>query len=393
MNQQERLPQGITYIGVDDTAIDLFESQYDVPEGMSYNSYVIIDEKIAVTDTVDARKADEWLTNLDKALNGKKPDYLVVHHMEPDHSGSIAKFLEKYPDTTLVASGKALNMLPLYFEDITFNNKMEVKEGDTLSLGTRSLTFIAAPMVHWPEVMLSFDATDGTLFAADAFGKFGAIKNETDDWACEARRYYFNICGKYGVQVQNLLKKAANLTIKTICPLHGPVLNQNIGYYVGLYNTWSKYEVETPGVLVAYASIHGGTKAAAEHFAELLKQKGCPKVATADLSRNDMEEAIEDAFRMDTTVLAAASYDAGVFPPMEDFLNRLAHKNFQNRRICMIENGSWGPTAIRTMTKLIEPMKNIELMPETITIKGRMHRDDLPKFEALAEKIAEKYKN
>ncbi|MBR4215867.1 MAG: FprA family A-type flavoprotein [Bacteroidales bacterium] len=393
MNQQSRLPQGVIYTGVDDTDIDLFESQYDVPEGMSYNSYVILDEKIAVTDTVDLRKVDEWLSNVDKALNGKKPDYLIIHHMEPDHSGSIAKFIAKYPDTTVVGSSKALAMMSLYFEDTVINHKQEVKEGDNLALGKHNLTFIAAPMVHWPEVMLSFETTDGTLFAADAFGKFGAIQHETDDWACEARRYYFNICGKYGAPVQTLLKKAAKLNIKTICPLHGPVLNSNLEYYINLYNIWSSYGVETPGVLVAYASIHGGTKAAALKLAEMLEAKGCPKVATADLTRDDMEEAIEDAFRMDTTVLAASSYDAGVFPPMEDFLNRLQHKAFQNRRIAIVENGSWAPSAARTMAKLLEPMKNIELIPQTVTIKGRMHKEDIPNFEALAETIAAKYKN
>ena len=322
----------IKYIGVDDTTIDLFESQYIVPNGISYNSYLIVDEKIAIMDTVDLRKGEEWFANLEEALEGRTPDYLVVQHMEPDHSGNISLLMQKYPEIKLVASAKAIQMMPQFFEDTCFEGKtISVKEGETLSLGAHTLQFFMAPMVHWPEVMVTYDQLDKVLFTADGFGKFGALAHE-EDWACEARRYYFNICGKYGAQVQALLKKASALDIAYICPLHGHILKENLDYYIGLYDTWSKYEVETEGVFIAYASIHGGTKKAAEKMAEILRAKGTPKVSLADLCRDDMAEAVEDAFRMSKLVVAAASYDADVFPPMYDFLHHLKLKAYQKRR-------------------------------------------------------------
>lgn len=377
----------IKYIGVDDLDIDLFESQYVVPNGMAYNSYVIFDEKIAVMDTCDARKADEWKANLKAALNGRTPDYLVAHHMEPDHASLIADMLAEYPELQLVASAKAIQMLPQFFEGIQLDGRtITVKEGAQLALGEHTLTFYAAPMVHWPEVMVSYDDVDKVLFSADGFGKFGALSCD-EDWACEARRYYFNICGKYGPQVTRLLEKAAALDIQIICPLHGPVLKENLGYYVGLYKTWSAYEVETEGVLVAYASIHGGTKACAERMAEILKEKGAKKVAITDLSRDDMAEAIEDAFRMGHMVVAAASYDANVFPPMYDFLHHLQLKGYQNRRVAIIENGSWAPTAGKVMSSLLQEMKNIDIVSPMVTIKSRMHAADEPKLQELAEAL------
>lgn len=377
----------IKYIGVDDLDIDLFESQYVVPNGMAYNSYVILDEKIAVMDTCDARKADEWKANLKAALNGRTPDYLVAHHMEPDHASLIADMLAEYPELQLVASAKAIQMLPQFFEGIQLDGRtITVKEGAQLALGEHTLTFYAAPMVHWPEVMVSYDDVDKVLFSADGFGKFGALSCD-EDWACEARRYYFNICGKYGPQVTRLLEKAAALDIQIICPLHGPVLKENLGYYVGLYKTWSAYEVETEGVLVAYASIHGGTKACAERMAEILKEKGAKKVAITDLSRDDMAEAIEDAFRMGHMVVAAASYDANVFPPMYDFLHHLQLKGYQNRRVAIIENGSWAPTAGKVMSSLLQEMKNIAIVSPMVTIKSRMHAADEPKLQELAEAL------
>lgn len=377
----------IKYIGVDDLDIDLFESQYVVPNGMAYNSYVILDEKIAVMDTCDARKADEWKANLKVALNGRTPDYLVAHHMEPDHASLIADMLAEYPELQLVASAKAIQMLPQFFEGIQLDGRtITVKEGAQLALGEHTLTFYAAPMVHWPEVMVSYDDVDKVLFSADGFGKFGALSCD-EDWACEARRYYFNICGKYGPQVTRLLEKAAALDIQIICPLHGPVLKENLGYYVGLYKTWSAYEVETEGVLVAYASIHGGTKACAERMAEILKEKGAKKVAITDLSRDDMAEAIEDAFRMGHMVVAAASYDANVFPPMYDFLHHLQLKGYQSRRVAIIENGSWAPTAGKVMSSLLQEMKNIDIVSPMVTIKSRMHATDEPKLQELAEAL------
>ena len=383
-----KITDTIRYIGVDDLDIDLFESQYVVPEGMSYNSYVILDEKIAVMDTVDARKSEEWKANLTAVLDGRQPDYLVVHHMEPDHASLIAEAVNTYPAMKVVLSAAAAKMLPNFFEGTDFEGRvLSVKEGDSLSLGTHILQFIAAPMVHWPEVIMSYEQTEKVLFAADGFGKFGALCNETDDWACEARRYYFNICGKYGAQVQAVLQKAATLDIRTICPLHGPVLSGDLTPYLSLYDTWSRYEPESEGVLVAYASIHGGTAAAAREFAEMLRARGAEKVVVSDLSRSDMAEVIEDAFRYPRLVLAASSYDAGVFPVMHDFLHHLQIKNFQKRRIGLIENGSWAPCAAKAMRTLIEPMKEITLVDPVVTIRSRMKQTDLPALEALADAI------
>ena len=377
----------IKYIGVDDTTIDLFESQYIVPNGISYNSYLIVDEKIAIMDTVDKRKGEEWFANLEEALEGRTPDYLVVQHMEPDHSGNISLLMQKYPEIKLVASAKAIQMMPQFFEDTCFEGKtISVKEGETLSLGTHTLQFFMAPMVHWPEVMVTYDQLDKVLFTADGFGKFGALAHE-EEWACEARRYYFNICGKYGAQVQALLKKAAKLDIACICPLHGPILKENLDYYIGLYDTWSKYEVETEGVFIAYASIHGGTKKAAEKMAEILRAKGAPKVSLADLCRDDMAEAVEDAFRMGKLVVAAASYDADVFPPMYDFLHHLKLKAYQKRRVGIIENGSWAPCAGRIMKGMLETMKEIEIVEPMVTIRSTLKQGDIPALEALADAI------
>ena len=375
----------IKYIGVYDTTIDLFESQYIVPNGISYNSYLVMDEKIAIMDTADKRKGEEWFANLEEGLEGRTPDYLIVQHMEPDHAGNIAVLMEKYPDMKVVASAKAIQMMPQFFEDTCFEGRtIAVKEGDTLSLGGRELKFFMAPMVHWPEVMVTYDSADKVLFSADGFGKFGALAHE-EDWACEARRYYFNICGKYGAQVQALLKKAATLDIACICPLHGPILKENLGYYIGLYDIWSKYEVETEGVFIAYASIHGGTKKAAEKMAEILRAKGAPKVSIADLSRDDMAEAVEDAFRMSKLIVAAASYDADVFPPMHDFLHHLKLKAYQKRRVGIIENGSWAPCAGRVMKGMLETMKDIEIVEPMVTIRSAMKQGDIPAMEALAD--------
>ena len=377
----------IKYIGVDDTDIDLFESQYIVPNGISYNSYLIEDEKIAVMDTVDMRKSEEWWTKLTEALDGRKPDYLIVQHMEPDHAGNIAEAMAKFPEMKVVATARAISMMPQFFEGVDFEGRtIAVGENDTLSLGKHTLQFVMTPMVHWPEVMVTYDHLDKVVFSADGFGKFGALAHE-EDWACEARRYYFNICGKYGVQVQALLKKLATLDVACICPLHGPILKENLGYYIGLYDTWSKYEVETEGVLVAYASIHGGTAAAAHKMAEILREKGAPKVAVADLSRDDMAEAVEDAFRMGHLVLAAASYDGNVFPPMHDFLHHLQMKGYQKRRVGIIENGSWAPCAGRIMKGMLEQMKDIEIVEPMVTICSRMKSADIASFESLADAI------
>ena len=377
----------IKYIGVDDTDIDLFESQYIVPNGISYNSYLIEDEKIAVMDTVDMRKSEEWWTKLTEALDGRKPDYLIVQHMEPDHAGNIAEAMAKFPEMKVVATARAISMMPQFFEGVDFEGRtIAVGENDTLSLGKHTLQFVMAPMVHWPEVMVTYDHLDKVVFSADGFGKFGALAHE-EDWACEARRYYFNICGKYGVQVQALLKKLATLDVACICPLHGPILKENLGYYIGLYDTWSKYEVETEGVLVAYASIHGGTAAAAHKMAEILREKGAPKVAVADLSRDDMAEAVEDAFRMGHLVLAAASYDGNVFPPMHDFLHHLQMKGYQKRRVGIIENGSWAPCAGRVMKGMLEQMKDIEIVEPMVTIRSRMKSADIASLESLADAI------
>ena len=381
------ISSAIKYIGVDDLDIDLFESQYVVPEGMAYNSYVILDEKIAIMDTADGRKAVEWWGNLEQVLGGRTPDYLVVQHLEPDHSALIAEVMEKYPSVKLIATAAAVKMLPQFFSQVDFNERViAVKEGDTLSLGSHTLQFFVAPMVHWPEVMVSYEQSEKVLFSADAFGKFGAICND-GPWDCEARRYYINICGKYGAQVQALLKKAATLDIKTICPLHGPVLTENLGHYIGLYDTWSKYEPETEGVLVAYASIHGGTAVAANRLADILREKGAPKVVVTDLSRCDMAEAVEDAFRYSHMVVCAASYDADVFPPMHDFLHHLKLKNYQKRKVAIVENGSWAPTAGRVMRAMLEGMKNIAIVEPMVTIRSRMKENDLPVMEQLAYEL------
>lgn len=377
----------IKYIGVDDTDLDLFESQYIIPNGISYNSYIILDEKVAVMDTVDSRKEAEWLEKLAAALAGRQPDYLVVQHMEPDHTGSITAFMERYPEAKIVASARAIQMMPQFFEGVDFSaNTIAVKEGETLSLGAHTLQFFAAPMVHWPEVIVTYDQTDKVLFSADGFGKFGALAAD-EEWACEARRYYFNICGKYGAQVQALLKKAATLDIECICPLHGPILKENLGYYIGLYDTWSSYGVETEGIFIAYASIHGGTAVAAHKLAEILRAKGAPKVSVADLSRDDMAEAIEDAFRMDRLVVAAASYDGGVFPVMHDFLHHLQIKSYQKRKVGIIENGSWAPCAARVMRSMLETMKDVEIVEPVVTIRSRMKQADIPLLENLADAL------
>lgn len=384
----------VKYIGVDDLDIDLFESQYTVPEGMSYNSYVILDDKVAIMDTADIRKEAEWKANLAEALGGRKPDYLVVHHMEPDHSALISWVLEEYPEVTLVASAKAIQMLGQFFEGIDLAGRtLAVKEGDTVALGQHSLRFFAAPMVHWPEVMVSFDAFDGALYSADAFGKFGALSKcgfygrDDDDWTCEGRRYYFNIVGKYGAQVQALLAKLAGLPIKTIRPLHGPVLEDNLGEYIALYDIWSRYEPESEGVFIACASIHGGTLAAAEKLAEILKAKGAKKVVLSDLCRSDVAENVEDAFRYPTMILAASSYDAGLFTPMYEFIHRLQIKGYSNRRVALMENGSWAPSAARVMKEMVGTMKNIDLVDQVVTIRSRMKESDIPALEALADAV------
>lgn len=377
----------IKYVGVDDLDIDLFESQYAVPDGMAYNSYVILDDKVAIMDTADARKGTEWWANVENALAGRQPDYLVVQHAEPDHASLIAEVVGKYPSIKVVATAAALKMLPQFFEGVDFACcGIAVKDGDTLSLGTHTLQFFVAPMVHWPEVMVSYEQSEKVLFSADAFGKFGAICNG-GSWDCEARRYYFNICGKYGTQVQTLLKKAATLDIKTICPLHGPVLADNLAHYIGLYDTWSKYEPETEGVFIAYASIHGGTAVAANRLAEMLRAKGAPKVVVTDLSRCDMAEAVEDAFRYSHMVVCAASYDADVFPPMHDFLHHLKIKAFQKRKVAIVENGSWAPTAGRVMRSMLEGMKSVEIAEPMVTIRSRMKEGDIHAMEQLAEAL------
>ena len=381
--------ENIKYIGVDDVTLDLFESQYVIPEGVSYNSYVILDEKIAVMDTVDKRGMEEWEARLLEELDGRKADYLVIHHLEPDHAGSIARLVELFPEVTLVGNAKTFAMLPQFFELAPEVKKLEVKEGDSLSLGTHTLSFYMAPMVHWPEVMVSYESSEKVLFSADGFGKFGALeKTEGEDWACEARRYYFNIVGKYGAPVQGLLKKAAGLDIACICPLHGPVLKENLGYYIGLYDTWSSYKPESEGVLIAYASIHGNTAKAAEMLGEMLRERGVQKVVVSDLAREDMAEVIEDAFRYDRMVVAAASYDGGVFPCMQDFLHHLQSKAYQNRKVAIVENGSWGPTAARTMKAILETMKNLELVEPQVTIRSTVKEADIENLKALADALS-----
>ena len=382
-----KITDKIKYIGVDDTDLDLFEGQYIIPNGISYNSYLILDEKVAIMDTVDGRKGQAWWENLERELAGRTPDYLVVQHMEPDHASLIAEAVAKYPAMQVVATAKALDMMPHFFEGISLEGRtMAVKEGDTLPLGHHTLQFFMAPMVHWPEVMVTYEQSEKIVFAADGFGKFGALAHE-EDWACEARRYYFNICGKYGAPVQALLKKLATLDAKCICPLHGPILKENLGYYIGLYDTWSKYEVETEGVFVAYASIHGGTAVVARKMAEILRAKGAPKVSIADLCRDDMAEAVEDAFRMGKLLVAAPSYDGDLFPPMHDFLHHLKLKTFQKRRVGIIENGSWAPTAGRVMKGMLSEMKEIEIVEPMITIRSRMKQSDLVAMEALADAL------
>lgn len=380
------ISDSIKYIGVDDTTLDLFESQYIVPNGVSYNSYVILDEKVAVMDTVDARKTDEWFSNLTNTLNGRTVDYIVISHLEPDHAANIQMLAEKYPQAKLVLSAKAKAMLPQFFDIADLDSRcMAVAEGEELSLGSHTLKFFMAPMVHWPEVMVEYETTEKVLFSADGFGKFGALSAD-EDWACEARRYYFNIVGKYGVPVQALLKKAATLDIQTICPLHGPILKENLGYYIGKYMTWSSYEPEDEGVLVACASIHGNTKKAAEKMVEILKGKGV-KVAFTDLTRDDMAEAIEDAFRYSKLVIAAASYDGGVFPPMEDFLNRLGHKAYQKRKVGIIENGSWAPVAAKSMKAILDTMKDLTICDTVVSIKSTMKDADVAAMNALADEL------
>ena len=384
----------VKYIGVDDLDLDLFESQYVVPDGMSYNSYVILDDRIAIMDTADIRKEEQWKANLAEALGGRKPDYLVVHHMEPDHSALVAWVLDAYPGITLVSSAKAVQMLGQFFEGIDLEGRTKVvKEGDVIDLGTHTLRFFAAPMVHWPEVMVSFDAADGALYSADAFGKFGALSKcgfygrDDDDWACEGRRYYFNIVGKYGAQVQALLRKLSDLPVKTIRPLHGPILEDDLGQYVSLYDTWSKYAPESEGVFIACASIHGGTLKAAEKLADILRAKGAKKVVLSDLCRSDVAENVEDAFRYPTMVIAASSYDAGLFTPMYEFLHRLQIKGYSNRRVAIVEIGSWAPSAARVMVEMVGAMKNIELVDQVVTIRSRMKASDIPALESLADAV------
>lgn len=376
----------IIYIGVNDHKVDLFEGQYVVPNGMAYNSYVILDEKTAVMDTVDAHFGEEWLANLEQALGGRKPDYLVVQHMEPDHSANIAKFAEKYPEAQIVGNAKTFTMVKNFFGTDYADRRVVVKDGESLSLGAHELTFVFAPMVHWPEVMVTYDAKDKVLFSADGFGKFGALDVE-EDWACEARRYYFGIVGKYGMQVQNLLKKAAALDIQIICPLHGPVLTENLGYYIGLYDTWSGYKPESEGVFVAYASVYGNTKAAAELLADKLREKGCPKVTVADLAREDMAECVEDAFRYDTLVLASCTYNGGVFPPMREFILDLTERGYRNRRVALIENGSWAATAAKVMEKMLEGSKDITFAENRVSIKSALDETSTAQVEALADEL------
>ena len=378
----------IRYIGVNDHEIDLFEGMYIVPEGMAYNSYVILDEKVAVIDTADRHFVQEWMGNLKAALEGKKPDYLIVQHMEPDHSSGIAAFMDTYPEAKVVATTKAFTMMKNFNGTDYTARGIVVKEGDKLELGSHVLTFVTAPMVHWPEVMFTYDSTDKVLFSADAFGKFGALDAEDEEgWACEARRYYFGIVGKYGVQVQAVLKKAAALDIQTICPLHGPVLDENLGYYLDLYNTWSSYGTETEGVAVFYTSVYGHTKEAAEYMAEKLRELGCPKVAVSDLARDDMAEAVEDAFRYGKIVLATTTYNADVFPFMKEFIQHLTERNYQNRKIGFIENGSWAPTAAKVMKGMLEGCKNTTFAETEVKILSAMTEENKGKIEQLAKEL------
>lgn len=380
------ITDSILYVGVDDKTLDLFESQYIIPNGVSYNSYVILDEKVTVMDTVDARATDEWLANLETALAGRTVDYLVVSHMEPDHASNIKKLMDKYPNLKVVGNAKTFAMIPQFFDVDISDRTVAVKEGDTLCLGKHTLQFFMAPMVHWPEVMVTYEQTEKILFSADGFGKFGALDAD-EAWTCEARRYYFNIVGKYGAQVQALLKKAATLDIQMICPLHGPILKEDLGYYISKYDIWSKYEPEDEGVFIAYASIHGNTAKAAKKLAEMLEEKGAKRVAIADLSRDDMAEAVEDAFRHSKLVVASSTYDGGLFPCMEDFLAHLKAKNYQKRTVAMIENGSWAPVAAKKMREYFEGMKAIEICDPVVTIKSTMKEDTLKVMEELAKEL------
>ena len=385
------ITKDIKYIGVNDHSIDLFEGQYKVPNGMAYNSYVIMDEKIAVMDTVDAGFTHEWLDNLSDVLGERKPDYLIVQHMEPDHSANIANFLRVYPDTTVVANTKTFAMMDNFFGTGLCKSKLTVENGGTLSLGKHILTFVFAPMVHWPEVMVTYDSTDKVLFSADGFGKFGALDAE-EAWVEEARRYYIGIVGKYGAQVQALLKKAKELDIEIICPLHGPVLSENLSYYINLYDVWSSYGTETEGVCLAYTSVYGNTKQAAEKLAELLKAKGCPKVTIADLAREDTYECVEDAFRYSKLVLATTTYCGGIFPKMREFISHLTERNFQKRTVALIENGSWAPSAVKGMTAMLEPLQDIKIIDEKVTIKIAVNDETVRQLEFLAEKLSDSLK-
>ena len=380
------ITKDITYIGVNDHKVDLFEGQYVVPNGMAYNSYLISDEKIAVMDTVDANFAEEWLENLSKALDGRKPDYLIVQHMEPDHSANIDLFLNTYPEAVVVSSAKAFVMMKNFFGTDYADRRIVVGEGDTLSLGKHVLTFVTAPMVHWPEVIVTYDAYDKVLFSADGFGKFGALDAD-EDWTCEARRYYIGIVGKYGAQVQALLKKAANLDISIICPLHGPVLTENLGYYINLYDIWSSYRVESEGVLIAYTSVYGNTKKAAQLLEQALIAKGCPKVAMADLARDDMAEAVEDAFRYGKLVLATTTYNGDVFPFMKEFIHHLTERNYQNRTVAFVENGSWAPVAAKVMAKMLENSKNLTYCANSVKINSAVSEENIAQIQALAEEL------
>lgn len=384
-----KITDSVYYVGVNDRDLDLFEGQYIIPNGVSYNSYVIMDEKIAIMDMVDKRKAEDWFTNLEEVLGDRTPEYLIISHMEPDHSANLAEVLEKYPDIRIVSNAKLFGMLPQFFDvDIT-DRSVVVKEGDTLELGSHTLNFIMAPMVHWPEVMVTYESQDKILFSADGFGKFGALDAD-EDWACEARRYYFNIVGKYGMPVQTLLKKAAALDIKIICPLHGPVLSENLDYYIGKYNTWSSYEPEDKGVFIAYSSLHGNTAAAAKELAARLEEKGVEKVAISDLAREDMAECIEDAFRYDRLVVASPTYDGSIMPVMEDFIYHLKIKAYQKRTVAIIENGSWAPMAGKLMRQQFEAMKDITVLDNMVTIRSTVKASDIDKLEKLAEELAEK---
>lgn len=385
--QNKKLTESVYYVGADDKTLDLFEGQYVIPEGISYNSYVIMDDKIAVMDTVDKRATDEWFQNLEEVLNGKEPDYLVILHMEPDHAANIEHFLNKYKKAKVVSNPKTFNMIPQFFEHLDLEGrKVVVNEGDELSLGSHTLTFVMAPMVHWPEVMVAYEKKEKILFSADAFGKFGALDVE-DEWDCEARRYYINIVGKYGAQVQALLKKAATLDIQKIFALHGPMLTENLGYYINKYDIWSSYRPEDEGILIAYASVYGHTKQAVEKLKEILEAKGAPKVAITDLARDDMAEAVEDAFRYDRLVLASVTYDGGIFPCMESFIAHLKSKNYQNRKVAFIENGSWAPIAAKKMRAELEGLKNLTFADTTVSIKSAMKDADIKQLEALADEL------